>query len=127
MQANTETYSFYSFISRWIFSTNHKCGVKASSVPGIRVSYRNAVTVKSIVTYLKYSRKVKPTIQIILIASLGKQILTMVSPICGVGYENSLEKKKQVYLNILFCGGKGLQIYLNYFFLSDTTQSYLKT
>ncbi len=24
MQANTGTYSFYSFISRWIFSTNHK-------------------------------------------------------------------------------------------------------
>ena len=24
MQANTQIYSFYSFISRWIFSTNHK-------------------------------------------------------------------------------------------------------
>ena len=24
MQANTQSYSFYSFISRWIFSTNHK-------------------------------------------------------------------------------------------------------
>ena len=24
MQANTQTYSFYSFISRWFFSTNHK-------------------------------------------------------------------------------------------------------
>jgi len=24
MKANTQTYNFYSFISRWIFSTNHK-------------------------------------------------------------------------------------------------------
>ena len=115
MKANSQTYSLYSFISRWIFSTNHNCGVKASSIPGVSVPYRNAVNVKLVVTHLKYSRRVKPTIKVIPIVSLGKRISIMVSPICGAGYFSNMDKEKWVYPNILLCEGKGLHIDLNCF------------
>jgi group II intron reverse transcriptase/maturase len=117
MQANTQTYNFYSFVSRWIFSTNHKYGVKASSVPGVSVHYRNIVTVKPVITYLKFSRKVKSIITVIPAVSLGKQTFIMVSPICGADYNSNLSKEKWAYLNNLFCEGKGLCIGLNCLFL----------
>jgi hypothetical protein len=40
MQANTQIYSFYSFISRWIFSTNHK---------NIKILFNNFTTLSSFV------------------------------------------------------------------------------
>ena len=85
MLIDNNTSSIYQFVSRWFFSTNHKCEVKASFVIGVEVPYRNAVTVKPFKAHLKYSKKVKQLIKVIFIESLGKQISIMVSPICGAG------------------------------------------
>ena len=115
MLIDNKIFSIYKFVSRWFFSTNHKCGVKASPVPRVSVPYRNVVTVKPVVIHLKYSRRVKQTIKVIPVVSLRKRISIMVSPICGAGYLSNMDKEKWVYLNILFCERKGLHTDLNFF------------
>jgi group II intron reverse transcriptase/maturase len=117
MLIDNNTSSIYKFVSRWFFSTNHKCGVKAPSVLGVSVPHWNVVTVKPLVIHLKYNKRIKQTIKVIPVVSLGKRTFIMVSPIRGVGYISNLDKEKWVYLNILFCGGKRLHIDLNFFFV----------
>ena len=107
----------YNFSVRWLFSTNHKCGAIASSVSGVRIFYRNTVTVKPLITHQKYSRRVKRVIKVISVVSLGKRIPIMISPISGVNFF-SLSKKQWIYLNTSFCGRKGLCIDLNFCYLT---------
>jgi retron-type reverse transcriptase len=103
------------FVVRWLFSTNHKRGVKAPFVPEASVPYLNVVTIKPVVIYLKYSKRIKRIIKVITVVSLREWTFIMVSAIRVVSYSCSLDKEKWVYLNILFCGGKRLHIDLNFF------------
>jgi group II intron reverse transcriptase/maturase len=115
MLLSNRIHLIYKFIIRWGFSTNHKCGVKASFIPGVSVPYWNVVTVKPVVIHLKDSKRIKQTIKVIPVVSLGKRTFIMASSIRGVGYLCNVDKGKWVYLNILFCGGKRLHIDLNFF------------
>ena len=107
MQANTETYSLYSFVSRWIFSTNHKCGVWTSFALETHKSYRDTVTVKPKVARLKFSKGVKRTSSVDIILSLGKRTFVMISPFCGASSGNS-DIIWPGHLNNLLCGVKRL-------------------
>lgn len=108
--------SIYKFIIRWFFSTNHKCGVKTSSVLGASTLYRNAVTVKPLIIYLKYSKKIKQIFKVFIVKSLGKRTSIWVSSIRKACYLNIMDKKKWVYPSILFYGEKRLHIDLSCFF-----------
>jgi hypothetical protein len=103
----------YNFVVRWLFSTNHKCGVLASLVPGAGVLYRNAVTVKPLAVHLKFSKRAKRANWVLPMLSLGKQTFIMISPIRGADLLANSSKTQWLYLNILFCGGKGQCIELN--------------
>ena len=107
MQANTQSSSFYSFVSRWIFSTNHKCGVLISFALGVYKPYRNIVTVKPKVTRLKFSRGVKRTYSVDFFLSLGKRTFIMISSVCGASSRN-LNVIRLGHLNNLLCGVKRL-------------------
>lgn len=117
MGTTTSNNALFNFITRWAFSTNHKCGAMASFVPGVRILYRNTVTVKPLIIHQKYSTRVKRIIKVISIISLGKQTSIMTSPIRGADFFN-LSKKQWIYLNILLCGRKGLCIDLNFCYLT---------
>jgi len=111
---NHQNLSIYNFMVRWLFSTNHKCGASASLVLGVRIFYRNSVTVKPLVIHLKYSKRIKQTIEVFSILSLGKRTFMMISPIRGAGVFKNLYKEQRFHLNNLFCGVKGLIMKLVY-------------
>lgn len=98
-----------SFIFRWLFSTNHKCGALSSSALGTDKSYRYAVTVKPEVAHLKLSKRVMRTFSVVVSLSLGKRTFIMASPFCGArsGISGIIFC---IYLNNLFCGVKELRI-----------------
>merc|ERR1712127_530222 len=111
MGANLSNASFLdkatSFIFRWFFSTNHKCGVLISFVLGVHKPYRNTVTVKPKVARLKFSKGVKRTFPVDIILSLGKRTFVMISPFGGAspGDSNTICPG---HLNNLLCGVKRL-------------------
>jgi hypothetical protein len=65
--------NFNNFITRWFFSTNHKCGVLISSVLGGYNPYRHTVTIKLKVTHSNFNRGVKRTFPVNAVMSLGKR------------------------------------------------------
>ena len=86
MEANlnkTTLEKITSFAFRWLFSTNHKCGVLISFALGVHKPCRNTVTVKPKVARLKLSKGVKRTFPVDVILSLGKRTLARISPFGG--------------------------------------------
>lgn len=95
-----------SFIFRWLFSTNHKCGVLASFVLGELTSSIGAcIPIKLAVIYLKYSKKIKRTVPVDCVKSLAKRTSIMTS-----SFSEACHKSTDIiplgYLSTLFCGGK---------------------
>lgn len=97
----------YNFAVRWLFSTNHKCGVLTSFVLLTYQPYRNTVTVKPKVARLKFSRGVKRTFPVNVTLSLGIRTLIMITSI-GEASSRGSDLFCPGHLNILLCGGKRL-------------------
>jgi len=116
MLIDNKTSSIYKFVSRWLFSTNHKCGALASLIrealiPCLRGSYlyRGSVTVKPLSVHLKYSRGIKRFVRVDSFISIGKRTFMMTSPIGGAGNKiGNLIINSWSHLSNLFCGVKGL-------------------
>jgi len=116
MLIDNKTHPIYKFITRWFFSTNHKCGALASLIYGALILYfreyylyRKAVTVKPSDIHLKYSRGMKRSIRVYSFLSIGKRTLIMISPIRGAGnIIGNLIINLWSHLSTLFCGEKGL-------------------
>lgn len=95
-----------SFIFRWLFSTNHKCGVEISlCLEGLSKPYRCMVPVKPKVAHQKYSKGVKRTFSVDVFLSSGKRTPMMTTPFGGAdsrspGIPSSGQR------STLFCGGK---------------------
>ena len=82
--------SIYQFASKWLFSISYKCGALISLVPGVGIFYRKIAIVSFLVIRLKFSKRVKRSIVVFTILSLGKQTFIMTSSIREVGdFENS--------------------------------------
>jgi Reverse transcriptase (RNA-dependent DNA polymerase) len=99
----------YNFAVRWLFSTNHKCGVLIPFDLGADRSYKNAAIVKSEVAHPKFSKRVKRTPPLDVILSLGKQTSVMTISFSGASSVSS-GIICPVHLIILLCGGKGLRM-----------------
>ena len=83
MGATTSNNTLFNFATRWLFSTNHKCGASVSSTPKIRVFYKKVVIVKPLNIYLKFSKEIKRFSVVFIFVSLGKRISKMISPFGG--------------------------------------------
>ena len=94
-----------SFIFRWLFSTNHKCGVLISFVLGGDIPSRRMVPSKPVGAHSKFSRRVKHAFMVVCILSLGKRIPIMISSFGEATFQGS-DKSFLVYLSTLFCGRK---------------------
>ena len=102
-----------SFVFRWLFSTNHKCGVLISFVLGDCNLYRNTVTVKHKIIHLKFSKEMKRILFVDIILSLGKRTFIIISSFgeASSGNSNIIWSS---HLNNLLCGVKGLCMIQNY-------------
>lgn len=115
---NIQLSPLYKFASRWLFSTNHKCGALASLIRGALIPslcgsylYRGSVTVKPLSVHLKYSRGIKRLVRVDSFISIGKQTFMMTSPIRGAGNKiGNLIINSWYYLSSSFCGVKGLVV-----------------
>jgi hypothetical protein len=112
MGATTSNNTFYSFVTRWLFSTNHKCGASISSTPKIRVFYKKVVIVKPLNIYPKFSKEIKRFSVVFIFVSLGKRISKMISSFGGAVDIGKPWNVKWSYLSKLLCGLKGLPIRL---------------
>ena len=116
MLIDNNTSSIYKFVSRWFFSTNHKCGALASLIRGALIPclcgsylYRGSVTVKPLSVHLKYSRGIKRLVRVDSFISIGKRTFMMTSPIRGAGNKiGNLIINSWSHLSNSFCGVKGL-------------------
>lgn len=100
----------YKFVSRWLFSTNHKCGVLAFFVLGeITNSIGACIPIKLAVTYLKYSKKVKRSVSVDILKSLVKRTPIMTS-FFGEACCKSTGTIPLGYSSTLLCGGKGTRL-----------------
>ena len=89
MGATTSNNTFYNFATRWLFSTNHKCGASVSSTPKIRVFYKKLVIVKPLNIYLKFSKEIKRFSVVFIFVSLGKQISMRIQRGCNLSVRNA--------------------------------------
>ena len=85
MATNTQINPVYQFITRFFFSTNHKCGALVSLNQEAILLYGRIVTVKPLSTYQKYSMEVKRLSVVNANISLGKRTPTMTSSISEAG------------------------------------------
>ena len=116
MLIDNKTSSIYKFVSRWLFSTNHKCGALTSLIRGALIPclcgsylYREAVTVKPSSVHLKYSRGIKRLVWVDSFISIGKRTLMMTSPVRGAGNKiGNLIINSWSHLSNSFCGVKKL-------------------
>jgi hypothetical protein len=97
----------YNFVVRWLFSTNHKCGVLDSFILGDYKPYRKAVTVKPKVIRLKFSKGVKRTFSVDVFLSSGKRTSIIISLFCGAGSRNP-DAVQPSHRNNLLCGANWL-------------------
>lgn len=112
MGATTSNSPLFNFITRWLFSTNHKCGASISSTPKIRVFYKKVVIVKPLNIYPKFSKEIKRFSVVFIFVSLGKRISKMISPFGGAVVIGKPWNVKWSYLSKLLCELKGLPIRL---------------
>ena len=118
MGATTSNNTFYNFATRWLFSTNHKCGASVSSTPKIRVFYKKLVIVKPLNIYLKFSKEIKRFSVVFIFVSLGKQISKMISPFGGAVDAGKPWNVKWSHLSRLLCGLKRLPMRLSLCYIS---------
>ena len=83
----------YSFVARFFFSTNHKCEALIMVILGMCAFSRNTITVKPLDNYLRYSKNLKQSIQVIFIINIEKQTFLIISPICKADHREFQRKK----------------------------------
>ena len=117
MGATTSKNTLFNFATRWLFSTNHKCGASVSSIPKIRVFYKKVVIVKPLNIYPKFSKKIKRFSVVFISVSLVKRIFNMISPFCGAVGIGKPWNVEWSHLNKLFCGLKRLPMRLSFCYI----------
>ena len=94
-----------SFIFRWLFSTNHKCGVLVSFVLGGCNLYNCMVIIKPGTTHLKFSKGVKRVCPVVTLMSLGKRT-PIITPSFGGANQYGLDEIFPGFRSNLHCGVK---------------------
>jgi len=103
--------ALYNFAVRWLFSTNHKCGVSISFVLGACKLYRCTFSIKPEVTHPKFSTRVKQTSLVDSYMSSGKRISIMTTSFGGAGSVSCITSSRGIWcldrLSNLLCGVEG--------------------
>ena len=118
MGATTSNNTLFNFATRWLFSTNHKCGALSSLTLKLDVVYKKAVIVNSLNIYSKYSKKIKRFSRIFTSVSLGKRTFIMISPIRGAVNIGKPWDVKWSHLSNLLCEMKRLLMGFNFCYIS---------